>query len=618
MWYARGLVLFTLLLHGVRAAAWVYPEHRYILLLAIQELGAPDRALLDSVWAEARMGHEGRLSAMAADVDQGRAPAQLDYAAWAAIAGDHSCSPADMLRIVLESPWVLDVADVAARLRTDLARAKRRDQTLNAVLLSDIRLLRTDRDYATRARSNEVHFLLARENVEQEAHAYFNACTRQGAPANAVGAYVRFHALALRKMAAAGALPRGPERSGLLLAALADEAFALHFLQDMYASGHVAGTWGDAAHRRGTHDHYNESGLEVQLWSGRGVVLTGDAFMRLSDAVLAAQPVRGSLEQLVQALRMPPPNPAPAPMPDTLDLCANTSLPPPVADPMSFANVLMQTPRPALPEGLGELPRFRSEMGPFVGFSGAVGLAGLKNGFGTYQHEGGAVGHIEANLMVGLGMDGVLNSAGDGLAFLQVGWRQDAASTQQAFPVDPAFAGTTLTSVIPGRSAYNLRLRMPFWLVPGDLLFTAPILGLASPRTYQRMAVRAANGGLLHLHSGVSTPLGRFQFVLGREVGVSFFGLGPTPDALFVPGPLGYDLSWVTYRSTRWEFPVLEYTPTRTFSQDQSATLKAQLTFGVDDPSVEEVLAQGTVEPVQLRPIWFIGARVLFNWRRYF
>jgi hypothetical protein len=340
--------------------------------------------------------------------------------------------------------------------------------------------------------------------------------------------------------------------------------------------------------------------------------------MRHADAQLAAEAVRRSLEHLMQAARMPSAGTAPAAVPDQLDLCALPTLPAPVADPLRFADVLMMTPRPSLPEGLGELPRFRSEMGPFVGFSGAVGLAGLKNGFGAYQPDGGGVAHIEANLMVGLGMDGVLNSAGDGLAYLQVGWRQDAPSTHQAFPVDPSFNGTAITSVIPGRSAFNLRLRLPFWFIPGDLLFTAPVLGLAAPRTYQRMAVTAANGGLLHWQSGVSTPIGRFQFMLGREVGVSFFGVGPTPDALFVPGPLGYDLSFITYRSTRWEFPVLEYMPTRTFSQDQSATLKAQLTFGVDDPSVEEVIAAGSTEPVQLRPIWFIGARVLFNWRRYF
>ena len=41
------------------------------------------------------------------------------------------------------------------------------------------------------------------------------------------------------------------ERSAMIRSALADEAFALHFLEDSFASGHTAGTWGDASQRKG-------------------------------------------------------------------------------------------------------------------------------------------------------------------------------------------------------------------------------------------------------------------------------------------------------------------------------------------------------------------------------
>ena len=46
---------------------------------------------------------------------------------------------------------------------------------------------------------------------------------------------------------------------------LADEAFALHFLEDGFSAGHVAGIWGNAALRKGTHDYYDEHGLEVTM-----------------------------------------------------------------------------------------------------------------------------------------------------------------------------------------------------------------------------------------------------------------------------------------------------------------------------------------------------------------
>ena len=52
-----------------------------------------------------------------------------------------------------------------------------------------------------------------------------------------------------------------------------------------------------------------------------------------------------------------------------------------------------------------------------------------------------------------------------------------------------------------------------------------------------QMAVTASNGGLLPWQSGWTTPIGRFQFVFGRELGVTFFGLTGA-DRLFVPsGP---------------------------------------------------------------------------------
>jgi hypothetical protein len=78
------------------------------------------------------------------------------------------------------------------------------------------------------------------------------------------------------------------EKSALILGALADEAFALHFLEDVFASGHTAGTWGNASQRKGTHDYYNEHGLEVVTWNGEIMIITGDAYMRKQDAETAA------------------------------------------------------------------------------------------------------------------------------------------------------------------------------------------------------------------------------------------------------------------------------------------------------------------------------------------
>ena len=169
------------------AHAWVYPEHRDIAVLAVGQLDPERRALFDGYWQAARAGREGRLCEAAADAGQGLAPACIDWAALPAIAGDHSCSSEEMLGNALDSDWILEVADVSAQLKVDLARipvtppaeldvgdhdfvgdARRRmqDQALraeriNALRTADTRLQRADVDYATRAGSSNAHFLLA-------------------------------------------------------------------------------------------------------------------------------------------------------------------------------------------------------------------------------------------------------------------------------------------------------------------------------------------------------------------------------------------------------------------------------------------------------------------------
>ncbi len=618
----RYVLAFVVLLAAGDARAWVYPEHRSIALLAIQRLSPEHRAVLDRLWAAARTGHEDRLTLPVIDIAQGEDPTQVDYAAWMGLAGDHSCSPEDMITAVLGSDWVLRVADVAARLETDLKKAGSPSKTSNSIRNSDIRLQRADPDYATRAGSNNVHFLLARQEADAEAMAYFARCLRSGAELNALGAYAWFHTLALLKAARSGQGDLSEEqRSSLALAALADEAFALHFLEDVFASGHVAGTWGNAASRKGTHDHYNERGLEVLTWDGTREVLAGDAHMRPADADIASAAVRSSLEQMLnaaQGLLSPPPDPqrsVPS-NPDTLDVCANNYMPPATWDMDLLSQVLMATPIPGLASGLGELPRFRSELGPFFGASSGIGAYAVQGGFGEGQDDIGAIATIGANLMFGFGLDGVLNNAGDGLVFVQAGWRQDATSSSQFTDANSPLQANSVTSTIPARSAFDFRLRLPFWLIPGDMIIAAPILALASPKTMQRMAVAAGNGGAIPWQSGISTPLGRFQFVLGREVGLSLYGHGEVRDALVIPN-VGNETYLVTYRSAKWDFPWLEYRPTRSFSQDQSAILKVQLSFGLDVPYNEEVIAPVDRDPIELKSVWYGGFRIVFDWRRY-
>jgi hypothetical protein len=118
------------------------------------------------------------------------------------------------------------------------------------------------------------------------------------------------------------------------------------------------------------------------------------------------------------------------------------------------------------------LPRFHAELGPFVGVSAAMLGAVLAGGFGSTQPGVSTTGGLEGAVRVGLGLEGVLNESGDGLVFAEAGLRQDASTLGAA--------------TVPGRGAITARLRVPFWLIPGDLVLAAPVLALSSPQTLQK------------------------------------------------------------------------------------------------------------------------------------
>ena len=611
------------------ASAWIYPEHRDITFLAIQRLDPGRRAVLDKLWVVARFGHESRLALEPADSTQGEKTTTLDYAAWPAIAGDHSVSGANLLDNVLNTQWILGVADVCARLKNRTAIAESRSERMNNLRDSDLQLQRVDPEYATRAGKNNVHFLLARAATDVDPRTYAKSSITAGSELNAIGTYVWYHYSALLK---AGRLSREQlspaERAALARAALADEAFSLHFLEDSFAAGHVTGTWGDASLRKGTHDYYNENGFETRSWSGKHMVLAGDAWMRPEDAERASAVISTSLGQFLDAIagvgvpaQLSSSETVPS-EPDTFNVGRNLVHIKRDIDAtviQLFAETLRETPVPALGSGMGELPRFRAELGPFIGFAPAAFLGGTQGGFGVDQTQVGTLGGLSLAFRVGLGIEGVINEAGDGLVFLDVGIREDVPSARNIDQSQSLEKLGAIAAQIPARTAYTLRLRLPFWLIPGDLLLAAPTVGLISTPTFMQMAVAAGSGGLIPWQSGIATAIGRFQFILGREVGVSFFGYGKEEDKMIIPisGTTPVETPVVGVRSIQLEFPLLEYRPFRTFSMNQSSSMVAQFFGGVDIPTRISVVAPASAPEPAVRNNWFVGLRVAFDWRYY-
>src|SRR4249920_786039 len=216
---SRAVVFAATLLAGT-AAAWVYPEHRNIAGNAIGGLDPARKAALEHLWAEARNGHEDRLCASPWAGDQGAKPGCIDFAALPALAGDHSCSADEMLRTVLDTKWVLDVAGVAAVLDKGLASAKNEHEARNRITWSNLELERKDPEYSSRASSNVAHFLLTRET--DDVTEFLRASLKQGADLNALGVWARYHVAAMRlvRELEAGRVP-GEKRPEVARTALA-------------------------------------------------------------------------------------------------------------------------------------------------------------------------------------------------------------------------------------------------------------------------------------------------------------------------------------------------------------------------------------------------------------
>ncbi|MFY8026290.1 MAG: hypothetical protein ACOVNO_13100, partial [Sediminibacterium sp.] len=212
-----------------KANAWVYPEHRRISILAIQQLSPSQQQLLQQIWQEIRKGNEARLSEQVFNLVQTKPVTQIDFAAWPAIAGDHSCSPANMLETILTSNWILKVATIGDALEQGFTNVKNNAQLINTLRKSDMQLMRADNAYVTRAGANSVHFLLPRQSVTITSQNYLQDCIASGAPLNAMGAYAYYHQQALLKARLYASLPKDHDnKSALLMGAMADEAFAIH------------------------------------------------------------------------------------------------------------------------------------------------------------------------------------------------------------------------------------------------------------------------------------------------------------------------------------------------------------------------------------------------------
>ena len=628
------IVLMAALLSG-RAEAWIYSEHRDIMAEGLRDLSPDQQSRFAELWAAARTDREVRYCAAVVDGDGRTPPSCIDLAAWPAIAGDHSCSPDQFVAQTLTSNWILKVGKAAAETKVGLEKAKNRETKLNEWALSNLKLQLADPEYVSRAGSNIGHFLVTR--TSDDARENLSRIFASDVEPNALGLYVYYHLGALA-LAQRWTTTDAAEHPQLARRILATEAFAVHFLEDTFAAGHVAGSWGDVAERKGTHDYYSEFGLDSSAWDGSPLVMHGDAYMRHEDLQRTARIVAQSLSQLMAALRPGTPEATAAAKVEldaatgaaSFDSCKATKQPAGTVTKDAVPIVLPiaeQTPRPSRGADDVHLPRFRQEIGLFLGFAGELTGGGSFGGFQSTTAAPRYFGSGEVGFRLGVGLEALTGSTGAGQAFLGLGFHFEAPQEDQS--PGSRYEATGL-SLVPARRGINVRLRVPFFIIPFDLLIAAPILVWASPTTLTNMGIIAASGGLIPWHYSINTPVGAFQFLLGREIGVNLYGYvgdriesaGVAPPDATVPIE-GTRLSFVSYRSLQFDFPSFEYRPLRDFATKQALTFAVQLGWGVEFPNQVRYISKLTLPPASgptpdLSTAWIFYLRMHFDARYYF
>jgi hypothetical protein len=628
----------VVLLAPATARAWIWPEHRDIAAAAVNDLPAAERKTLDAMWAEAqKLG--GKQVCMKL-VDPGAQPTTkfgdwegicVDFAAFPALAADHSCSADELWADVSREPWAVKVVWVAARTKERLAATTNSAQRDDVWSLSHLAMQYVDPRYLTRAEGNNAHFLVPRGPVEDKEtlEGYLDRVLLPTAEINATGLYTEYHMLALRLAALYQAAPAA-ERAGLARRALVAEGVALHFLEDSFSSGHYAAIWGGPAWSKGTHDYYSTIGLTTMTWKGDLFASHGDAHMSEQDMKVAAVTVRQSLAQVASAAegRMPLASRAISPAEkaiEALNYCKEEHLPPPADDAVArsaTAMILRNTPVPAGGKDTIHPPRARADMGPFIGAISGYSLGTALGGYDSWANTR-IRSEFEIGARLGLGLEGLLTTNMDGQIWLQAELVADpvqldlGCTTCTPYPSASGKRTNPVNPRVGSRSALKLSLRMPFYVVPFDLILLTPIMMFTAPEALTSVVFAAAGGGLLPIERKWDTGMGTFQFMAGREVGFTLWGYtGHTNQFIYTPDTNQANARAVDYNSLELDFPVLEYIPPRVFATTLSLAAEFQLGFNVEFP-MNVAFTDGS-GPFNLGPSWNIYLRFRLDARKYF
>lgn len=263
------VTVLAALLATPRAHAWYFPEHVVLTGDGHSALTPEIRAVIADAVAAARkeglamcerteLGLEDVLSDKPLTTAMIRTPSSVScvpYAALAGLAGNHA-SDVGELRTVLATPKGIELVSAVAYEWNRFRESARRGQTsldrMSFVHDLDVALYFLDSDYVNRARATRSHF----RDVGRSYETVLRELGAEGRIDDVLSRFVFHHTRSL--------LLAAQSRS---VEALLEHAFAIHFLQDAFAAGHLVmsdASWTEGRDAvRWRHDAFNADGLAV-------------------------------------------------------------------------------------------------------------------------------------------------------------------------------------------------------------------------------------------------------------------------------------------------------------------------------------------------------------------
>ena len=336
-----------------------------------------------------------------------------------------------MLAVVLDSGWILNVADIAentadgGRPRPQRERSPQRADERRpppraggpGLQRAGARQQRSPHAAALGERSGAIPRGDAARRRDAERHRPVRAVSRGGPAASGAVPAGRRTGVAARRTGATHPRPR-VVRAPLPRGRLRRRAHR----GPGRADGRPQGNPRLLQRARNRHRH---------VGARRGRSSTATATSAPPDLERAGAAVSVSLGQVLEALD--PDSPIrraaaeltlpPGLSDGTFSVCRASTMPGWTAPPEVATDLLLvlrSTPMPFRGPGYPSLPRFRAEIGPFVGIVSGVQGEGADGGFAA-NREGGLVGSMDVGLRLGVGLDALLGDSSDGLVFVQGG-----------------------------------------------------------------------------------------------------------------------------------------------------------------------------------------------------